>query len=124
MEGMGEPVVSPIDDPAKNLDLRFALDLYNFGYFWESHVYFEALWNAHNRKGSVADLLKGLIKLGAAGVKNQIAQEELALEHIERAKELFRAVQNNEGDHFLGFNLKELIDTHHKKNPRIDPLWN
>jgi hypothetical protein len=124
MEGLGEPMASRIDDPSKNELLRFALDLYNFGYFWESHVYFEALWNAHQRSGSVADFLKGLIKLGAAGVKNQISQEKLAIEHIQRAKELFSSVRMDEGDHFLGFDLKQLVEMNHEKNPRIDPLWN
>lgn len=110
MEGLPEPVATPIDlqGPGKSEFLRFAVDLYNQGYFWESHVYFEALWNAHGRQGSVADFFKGFIKLGAAGVKLNIDQEVAARGHFERAKELFEGVMKDEGDSFLGFDLKKI----------------
>lgn len=111
MEGLGDPVAGPIDrnHPESNEFLRFALDLYNHGYFWESHVYFEALWNAHGRTGSMADFLKGFIKLGAAGVKITIDQKVSAKGHFERARELFVDVMKSEGENFLGFDLKDII---------------
>lgn len=111
MEGLAEPVATPVNrsKPENNEFLRFALDLYNNQYFWESHVYFEALWNAHQRVGSEAEFFKGLIKLGAAGVKLTIGQEVSARGHFERAKELFLVLLNDEGDSFLGFDLKDLI---------------
>lgn len=110
MEGLKDPDAPVIDvvHPEKNEHLRYALDLYNHGYFWESHVYFEALWNAHKRQGSVADFLKALIKLGAAGVKISIEQKEAAKGHYERALELINEVQSVEGDTFLGFELDQL----------------
>ncbi len=111
MEGQGDPIAEPIDlqHPENNNFLRYSLDLYNHGYFWESHVYFEALWNAHGRTGSVADFLKGMIKLGAAGVKLQINQPTNAHVHFLRAKELFESVMNAEGSNFLGFDLGDII---------------
>ncbi len=111
MEGMAEPVATPVDrsNPQKSDFLRYALDLYNHHYFWESHVYFEALWNAHQRMGSEAEFFKGFIKLGAAGVKLTIDQEVSARGHFERAKELFLVVQKDEGDFFLGFDIKNII---------------
>lgn len=111
MEGEKDPLAPAIDliHPEKNDFLRYALDLLNAGYFWESHVYFEALWNTHGRQGSVADFLKALIKLGAAGVKVSIEQPQLALDHYLRARELFSHVAAAEGETFLGFNLKEII---------------
>lgn len=111
MEGLAEPVATPVNrsGPQNNEFLRFALDLYNNQYFWESHVYFEALWNAHHRAGSEAEFFKGLIKLGAAGVKLTIGQEISAKGHFERAKELFLVVIQEEGESFLGFDIKELI---------------
>jgi hypothetical protein len=45
------------------------IDLFNFGYWWESHEAWEGLWRACGRRGPAADFLKGLIKLAAAGVK-------------------------------------------------------
>lgn len=107
MEGQADPVAEKIDTahPEQSQFLRFSIDLFNHGYFWESHVYFEALWNAHGRKGSEADFLKALIKLGAAGVKFSIGQKELALEHCERAKELIHEVMLDHGKNYLGFDL-------------------
>lgn len=111
MEGQSDPVAEKIDPahPEKNDFLRYSIDLLNFGYFWESHVYFEALWNAHGRTGSVSDFLKGMIKLGAAGVKINIDQKVSAQGHFLRAKELFEEVMKAEGEIFLGFDMKHLI---------------
>jgi len=69
--GQPEPTVSPLD-PAAPFDSEaylFGFDLFNHGYFWESHVWWEALWHAHGRTGDIADLLRALIRLAAAGVK-------------------------------------------------------
>jgi hypothetical protein len=110
-EGQKDPLVVPIDTdrPWENLDLCYALDLLNFGYSWESHVYFEALWNAHRREGPVADFLKGLIKLGAARVKLSLGQRDSFQEHLRRASELFTGVMESYGPRFLGFNLAQLL---------------
>lgn len=110
MEGQAEPVAELIDtnSPQDNLFLRYSLDLYNYKYFWEGHVYLEALWNAHQRKGSIADFLKALIKIDAAGVKVSIQQLPAAIEHLHRAQELLSAVAASEGFHFLGFDLNKI----------------
>lgn len=82
-----------IDTYDKNAPLKceaflFALDLFNYGYYWESHVYLEELWNQCQRKGEDADLFKVLIKLGAAGVKKKLFHQEAAIGHLNRAIEL------------------------------------
>lgn len=131
MEGEGDPVAPLIDasHPDENEFLRYSIDLYNHGYFWESHVYFEALWNAHGRKGSIADFLKGMIKLGAAGVKINIQQKEAALGHFSRARELLSSVMNAEGQVFLGFDLKSILSQIDSLNPdslqcfEVHPSW-
>jgi len=73
MEGKSEPIAAPLDleHPETSPEFCYGIDLFNHRYYWESHVYFEALWNAHRRHGVVADFLKALIKLSAAGVKNK-----------------------------------------------------
>src|SRR5437016_2466045 len=61
-----EPSPTERLDPDRWLRSRtylYGLDLFNAGYYWESHVEFESLWLAADRKGVVADFLKGLIKL-------------------------------------------------------------
>lgn len=110
MEGEEDPVAMAIDlqDPAGNDHLRYAIDLFNHGYFWESHVYFEAIWNVHGRKGSIADFMKGMIKLGAAAIKFKLNHPMSGRAHLARAMELFDFVKSLEGSEFLGFDLEEL----------------
>lgn len=111
MEGQSEPVAEPLtlDHPEKSPEFCFGVDLFNYHYYWESHVYFEALWNAHHRQGEVADFFKALIKLSAAEVKKKLNQEETAREHYLRAIELFEGVKLRCGPNYLGFNLDELL---------------
>lgn len=101
-EGLGEPSVQANS-------YRFALDLFNHEYFWESHVYFEALWNAQARAGSSGDFFKALIKLSAAGVKLKSGRTETSILHLKRAHELLSTVAKKEGDSFLGVSLNKLL---------------
>ena len=74
----------------------YAVDLFNANYFWESHVYWEALWNMIGRKGDQANILKALIKIAAGGVKIQMSQQEIGEGHIKRAIELLSEINLNE----------------------------
>ncbi|NKB67622.1 MAG: DUF309 domain-containing protein [Candidatus Latescibacteria bacterium] len=54
----------------------FGVDLFNFGYWWEAHEYWEALWRLEE-KGSAARLfLQGLILLAAALLKEEAGNEQ------------------------------------------------
>lgn len=86
----------------------FGIDLFNHDYFWESHVWWEALWHLTGRKGKTADFLKGLIKLSAAGVKEELNQEAPALGHIQRCKEVWLPLANEE-EIWFGLNLKMIL---------------
>jgi hypothetical protein len=88
----------------------------NLGYFWESHVYLEAIWNENNRKGKEADLLKALIKIAAAGVKFRMNMKEAAIGHLARAKELFTTLPNI----YLGINGIEFIEKINLDDPPFD----
>ena len=55
-------------------EFQWAVKLFNAGYYWESHEAWESLWHLAGRTGWLADYLKGLIKLAAAGVKLARAQ--------------------------------------------------
>jgi hypothetical protein len=106
--GKPEPAPAPLD-PERWRESRtylYGLDLFNAGFFWESHVQFEALWKAAGRKGPVADFLKGLIKLASAGVKYCEGKSIGVRTHAGRAAELFRGVGQEE---FLGFRVAELV---------------
>lgn len=63
--------------------------LFNAGYYWEAHEAWEGVWIAAGRTGLVADYVKGLIKLAAAGVKVRERSTAGALRHLARAEELF-----------------------------------
>ena len=96
------------DSPYSSEEFLFSLDLYNFGFYWESHVGFEALWNQAGRKGHIADFLKALIKLGAAGIKAHLKIEQAFEGHLKRAYELFQSIEVNH-EWVAGFALKELL---------------
>jgi hypothetical protein len=112
MFGKKDPIASPIDldHPEVNEVLRYSLDLFNLEYFWESHVYLEALWNTHQRKGHIADFFKGIIMLAASGVKLKMGQPVPAVGHLERALELFISIEVSNSELFLGFELSSIIE--------------
>lgn len=110
MFGQEEPIAQPLKKNCsqENEILRYALDLFQAEYYWESHIYFEALWNAHNRKGAIADFLKGVIKLAAAGIKFKLGQHKAGIGHLQRGVDLFVLVEADKS--FLGFDLNDLIN--------------
>jgi uncharacterized protein len=98
--------------PGNSIEFLFAVDLFNAGYYWEAHETWEGLWIAAGRKGELADFLKSLIKLAAAGVKAREGQINGVERHARRAVELLRSIsagQPSEGRIYCGLNLEELI---------------
>jgi hypothetical protein len=83
--------------------------LFNAGYYWEAHECWEALWHAHGRCGPTADLLKGLIKLAAAGVKVRQRQRRGVVTHARRAAACLAAAAERGGRFQLGLDLEEWI---------------
>lgn len=69
------------------------IDLFNHGYYWESHESWEVVWNAVGREGPIADFIKGLIKLSAASVKAREGSANGVARHALRGDKLFRAVE-------------------------------
>jgi hypothetical protein len=88
------------------------LDLFNHGYYWEAHEVWESLWQAAGRKGVLADFLKGLIKLAAAGVKHREGKPEGVKSHVHRTAELWRGTARSVGAEgsYLGFQFPTLIE--------------
>lgn len=85
------------------------VELFNAGYYWEAHEAWEALWHAHGRQGATAMVLKGLIKLAAAGVKIREGREAGARSHARRAAEHFAEATSAAGSKQLGLDLHEWI---------------
>jgi hypothetical protein len=88
---------------------QHALDLFDAGYYWESHEVWEHLWHSVGRKGVVAEFLKGLIKLAACGVKWREGKPQGAQGHARAAAAHFCRVQQEHAS-LCGLNLQSLID--------------
>ena len=90
--GLSEPKPAPLEPDRwrESEDYLFGIDLFNHGYYWEAHEAWEGLWVAAGKRGRVAEFLKGLIKLTAAGVKVRQGRVEGIRKHSARAVEHFR----------------------------------
>ncbi len=85
----------------------YAVDLYNAGFFWESHEYWEALWHSEDHVGPVALLLKALIQTAAAHIKaidgNLKGVEILAA----RSDQMFADLKKEGHELLLGLSLDD-----------------
>lgn len=63
------------DDWFASVDYLYAIDLYNFGYWWESHEVFEGLWHAHGHRTKAGNFFQALIQLAAANLKHLLGRE-------------------------------------------------
>lgn len=72
--------------------------LFNAGYYWEAHEAWEGVWIAAGRTGMIADFVKGLIKLAAAGVKLREGSAAGTQRHLARAEELLLLTQTRYGE--------------------------
>jgi uncharacterized protein len=115
LPGLGiRPTPEPASDtPLDPADWRscdayvHGLALFDRGYYWEAHERWEALWILAGRIGPVAELLRGLIQLAAAGVKLRQGRTAGAITLAERARGHFAATRN----HVLaGLELERLVE--------------
>lgn len=112
--GQPHSVPAPLDPehPVRSRGFLFAIDLFNAGFYWEAHEAWEGFWMAAGRNGPVADFLKGLIKLAAAGVKAREGQPVGVQRHARRAEELFRitrATCPENQTYFSGLSFHEIL---------------
>lgn len=112
--GRPEPKPTPLtpDNWQGSIDYLHGIDLFNHGYFWEAHEAWEGLWHANGRRGDIANFLKALIKLAAAGVKAREGNPSGVQRASTRAGELFEAIRGDRAasdETFLGFSFDSLI---------------
>jgi hypothetical protein len=91
----------------------YGIDLFNHGFYWEAHEAWEGLWHQAGRRGLVADFLKGLIKLAAAGVKVREGIPRGVSAHAAGAALLFHqtaAALGGDAERFAGFVLGDLLE--------------
>ena len=113
--GEAIPSIPPVE-PQRWSECRsylLGIDLFNHGYYWEAHEEWEAVWNAHQRRGPVADFVKGLIILACAGVKAREGRPEGVRRLSQRAAELFGQTRDTgfvTNGIAMGLSLDQLVD--------------
>jgi hypothetical protein len=107
-----EPAVGPVagDAWAESPAYLRGVDLFNAGCYWEAHEAWEALWMAHGRRGPTALVLKGLIKLAAAGVKVRQGRPGGVRSLARRAAGHFVEARAEVGPSLLGLDLDAWAD--------------
>jgi len=81
----------------------YAIDLFNFGYWWEAHVILEDLWIQAGKTTLTAKFIQGIIQISAALVKDSQSMPQGA---IRLATKGLSKLQLHTGI-FLGLNVKE-----------------
>jgi uncharacterized protein len=117
-------IVSGAEAPGPgSLQFLRGVALFNAGYYWEAHEVWEGLWHAYGRHGILADVVKALIKLAAAGVKVREGQDHGVRVHASRAAEIFTSLRTKGKSHELGLNLDEWAERCRKvaESPPRDP---
>jgi hypothetical protein len=76
-ESMPAPVAP--EDWHHSADYRYAVDLYNFGYWWECHEVFEGLWKAVGSKTEGGSFFQALVDLAAGNLKHRMQNTASAI---------------------------------------------
>ncbi|MGL1935565.1 MAG: DUF309 domain-containing protein [Fibrobacterales bacterium] len=71
-ESLGEPTALTNEDFdwRQNKHYLYGVDLFNAGYYWETHELIEGLWRLEARGSQTYDGLKGLIQLAISTLKH------------------------------------------------------
>lgn len=94
---------------ADNRSYLLAIDLFNLGFYWESHEEWERLWRVSGPDSTAGRFLKGLIKLSAAGVKVRENSIHGVRRHAASAGEVFADVAAEVGeDRYCGLEFTGL----------------
>src|SRR5688500_4814146 len=94
----------------------WAVDLFNLGYWWESHEALEALWHAAGRTTAPARFVQSLVHLSAACLNRRRVHPEAAKRQAARAVRGLRAARGvaaltagRSGSVVMGIDLDRLI---------------
>lgn len=85
---------------------RYAIDLFNYGYWWEAHEVLEGLWVLAKRETPIGIFLQGLIQISAALLKESQSLHEPALSLAAKG---FPKIRTKSGL-FLGLELESFLD--------------
>ena len=78
----GQPEPRPLpfeqDQWSRSEDYLYAVDLYNFAYWWEAHEVFEGFWHACGRQTTAGNFFQALIQFAGAHLKRALGDEAAA----------------------------------------------
>jgi uncharacterized protein len=99
-----EPPAQPLSSAGgdRNEDLLFGIDLFNAGYYWEAHTYWERLWAIEETSPEMRRFLQSIIQTAAACLKARQGRKAGARKLLEKAK-----LESFEG-RVLGIDAKSL----------------
>ena len=81
---------------------REGIDLFNQGYYWEAHEAWEDVWKVMARGGSEAQILQGLIKVAASGIKIRQGYAKAARSLLTQSAGHFERVMEKQNDPVVG----------------------
>lgn len=98
--------VSP-EEWKDSLNYLYAIDLFNFAYWWECHEMLESLWRASGGKGKTeqAQFLQGLIQIAIANLRKFMGKEESAKRMMQRGIRRLKEVR----EQYMGVDVKTVI---------------
>ena len=91
-------------------EFLYALDLLNHGYYWESHVYFEAFWNHQKRQGISARFYQVMILVCAAEIKLASGGERTGHSFLDKIESKLKLLLKEQEQLPLDLNLTDLIE--------------
>jgi hypothetical protein len=88
MYGRQEPPARSLTENSwiSNDDFLYGVDLFNAGYFWEAHVYWERLWALPSTEPGLRRFLQALIQIAAACLKARQGRVAGATRLLDRAR--------------------------------------
>lgn len=87
----------------------YGIDLYNYGYWWESHEAWESLWRGASGREVSRDYLQGLIKISAAFLKWHLRQSTgLSNLYIGAVQHLLKVLK--EYPVYMGLNIADHLE--------------
>ena len=112
--GLPEPAAAPPlteDCWALNETYLYGVDLYNNGYWWESHEQWELLWRMADRQGRTALFLRGLIQASATLLKLLQENDRGVSQLFGRSRSnLLAAVdEEGEGQRYMGLTIEAFV---------------
>ena len=98
----------------------YAIDLFNFGYWWEAHEVLEDLWIQTGKTTSLAKFIQGLIQISAALLKDFQSKSQAAEKLAAKGLAKLRLQQGI----FLGIDVKQFttdVELYFQKKGLIPP---